>query len=132
MGLRVAFQGGSRFEVSNGRHVVTTDQPKEDGGEDAGMSPVEFFVASLAGCVGYFVARYCTRHGIRAEGFRLETAWSMAEQPHRVGHIQLRLHLPGDLSSSEKEGLLKVAHGCTVDQSVIHPPAIDISLQSPS
>ena len=132
MGYRVAFRGGSRFEVSNGRHVVPTDQPKEDGGEDAGMSPVEIFVASLAGCVGYFVARYCTRHGIRAEGFSLETAWSMAEQPHRVGHIQLRLHLPGDLSSSEKEGLLKVAHGCTVHQSVIHPPAIDISLQSPS
>ena len=129
MALTVSFQGESRFELSNGHHAVTTDQLKEDGGQDAGMSPVELFVASLAGCVGYFVARYCTRHGIRVEGFCIETDWSMAEQPHRVGRIQLRLHLPAELSSSEQERLLKVAHGCTVHQSIIHAPAIDISLQ---
>ena len=132
MALTVSFQGESRFELSNGRHAVTTDQLKEDGGQDAGMSPVELFVASLAGCVGYFVARYCTRHGIRVEGFCIETDWSMAEQPHRVGRIQLRLHLPAELSSSEQERLLKVAHGCTVHQSIIHAPAFDISLQGAS
>ena len=96
------------------------------------MRPLELFVASLAGCVGFFVARYRTRHGVRAEGFRVETEWSMAEQPHRIGRIHLRLHLPVDLPSSQQERLLKVAHGCTVHQSVIHPPVIDISLQSPS
>ena len=132
MGLTVVFQGQTRFELSNGRHVITTDQPKEDGGEDAGMSPVELFVASLAGCVGYFVARYCTRHGIPAEGFRIDTDWSMAEQPHRVGRIQLHLHFPAGFPSSQKERLLKVAHGCTVHQSIIHAPTIDIVLQEVS
>src|SRR5690348_7797355 len=129
MGVTVTFQRQTRFELSNGRHAVITDQPKEDGGEDAGMSPVELFVGSLAGCVGYFVARYCTRHEIPVEGFRIETAWSMVEQPHRIGRIQLRLHLPSGVPSSEREKLLKVAHGCTVHQSIIHTPTIDIVLQ---
>ena len=132
MGLTITFQGQTRFELSNGRHAVITDQPKEDGGEDAGMSPVELFVASLAGCVAYFVARYCTRHEIPVEGFRIETDWSMAEQPHRVGRIQLRLHLPAGVPSSEQEKLLKVAHGCTVHQSIIHTPTIDIVLHGVS
>jgi uncharacterized OsmC-like protein len=132
MGVTVTFQRQTRFELSNGRHAVITDQPKEDGGEDAGMSPVELFVGSLAGCVGYFVARYCTRHEIPVEGFRIETAWSMVEQPHRIGRIQLRLHLPSGVPSSEREKLLKVAHGCTVHQSIIHTPTIDIVLQGVS
>jgi uncharacterized OsmC-like protein len=132
MGLTVAFHGQTRFELSNGRHAVTMDQPKEDEGEDAGMSPVELFVASLAGCVGYFVARYCGRHGIPAEGFRIDTEWSMSEHPHRVGHIQLHLHFPTGFPSSQRERLLKVAHGCTVHQSIIYAPTIDIVLQGVS
>jgi uncharacterized OsmC-like protein len=132
MGLTVAFQGQSCFELSNGRHAVTMDQPKEEGGEDAGMSPVELFIASLAGCIGYFVARYCTRHGIPTEGFQIDTDWSMVEQPHRVGRIQLRLHLPAGFPSSQREKLLKVSHGCTVHQSIIHAPTIDIVLQGVS
>jgi putative redox protein len=129
MGLTVTFQRQTCFELSNGRHAVISDQPKEDGGDDAGMSPVELFVASLAGCVGYFVARYCMRHRISPEGFRIDTDWSMAEQPHRVGRIQLRLHLPSGFPSSEQETLLKVAHGCTVHQSIVRAPTIDIVLQ---
>lgn len=132
MGITLTFQRQTRFELSNGRHAVITDQPKEDGGEDAGMSPVELFVGSLAACVGYFVARYCTRHEIPVEGFRIETEWSMVEQPHRIGRIQLRLHLPSGVPSSERVKLLKVAHGCTVHQSIIHTPTIDIVLQGVS
>jgi len=132
MALTVTFQGQTRFELSNGRHAVISDQPEEDGGEDAGMSPVELFVASLAGCVGYFVARYCRRHEIPVDGFRIETEWSMAEQPHRIGRIQLHLHLPAGVPSSQQEKLLKVAHGCTVHQSIIHTPTIDIVLQGVS
>jgi hypothetical protein len=56
----------------------------------------------------------------------------MAEHPHRVGRIQLRLHLPADLSSSDQDKLLKVAHGCTVHQSIIQHPVVDISLQGAS
>src|SRR6476620_5436729 len=132
MGLTVIFQGHTRFELSNGRHAVTTDQPNQDGGDDAGMSPVELFVASPAGCVAYFVTRFCSRHGILAEGFRVESDWSMAEHPHRVGRIQLRLPLPAALSSSHQDKLLKVAHGCTVHRSIIQHPVVDISLQGAS
>ena len=127
MAVTVVFQGQSRFQLSNGRHVITADQPKEDGGEDAGMSPVEIFVASLPGAWGIL-----WRHEIPVEGFRIETEWSMAEQPHRVGRIQLRLHLPAGVPSSQQEKLLKVAHGCTVHQSVIHTPTVDIVLQGVS
>lgn len=72
MNVTAAFRGGTRFDIVGQRHAVVTDQPTEDGGRDAGMSPVELFIGSLASCVGYFVGRYCARHQIPTEGFTID------------------------------------------------------------
>lgn len=116
------------FDVASGHHTLATDQPVEDGGSDAGMSPVELFVGSLASCVGYFVARYCARHQIPSEGLTIDVEWSYAEQPHRVGAVEIKLNLPAKLTSEEREKLLKVAHGCTVHQSLTVPPKVEIHI----
>lgn len=128
MTLTVAYQGGTRYDIISGAHLVVTDQPIEDGGQDAGMSPVELFVGSIASCVGYFVGRYCERHQISTNGLRIEAAWTMAEQPHRVGHVALRIHVPQRLTATQSERLLKVAHGCTVHQSIAVPAGVAIEL----
>jgi putative redox protein len=128
MNMKVEFRGGTRFDIVSGRHTIVTDQPVEDGGQDAGMSPVELFVGSLASCVAYFVGRYCTRHKIACAGFTVDAEWSYAEQPHRVGAVSLRIDLPAQLTPEQRERLLKVAHGCTVHQSLAVPPALTIDL----
>jgi uncharacterized OsmC-like protein len=109
---------------------VVTDQPVEDGGQNAGMSPVELFVGSLASCVGYFVGRYCDRHQIPTKGLSVEAEWTMAEQPHRVGQVTLAIHLPHRVTAEQSERLLKVAHGCTVHQSIAVPAGVAIKLNS--
>lgn len=128
MKLHVAFHGGTRFDITSGAHRVVTDQPIEDGGQDAGMSPVELFVGSLAGCVGYFVGQYCDRHQIPSTGLTIEADWAMAEQPHRVGRIALAIHLPHRITAEQSERLLKVAHACTVHQSITVPASVTIEL----
>lgn len=127
--MRVTYKDGSRFDISGRGHTVVTDQPVEDGGEDAGMSPVELFVGSLASCVAYFVGRYCARHHIPCDGFSIETDWSYAEQPHRVGTVGMRIHLPAAVTAEQRERLLKVAHGCTVHQSIVVPPSVRIAVE---
>jgi uncharacterized OsmC-like protein len=128
MKMTVAFKGGSRFDITSRRHTLVTDQPVEDGGQDAGMSPVELFVGSLASCVAYFVGRYCVRHQIPCDGFSIETDWSYAEQPHRVGAVDMRINLPAAVTVEQQERLLKVAHGCTVHQSIAVPPSVTIAV----
>ncbi len=128
MKLTVAYHGGTRYDITSGKHRVVTDQPIGDGGQDAGMSPVELFVGSVAGCVGYFVGRFCERHNISREGLAVDAEWDTAEGPHRVGTIKLAIRLPHRLTPELKERLLKVAHGCTVHQSIVVAPKIDIQL----
>lgn len=128
MKVTTTLQGGTRYDITNGKHHIITDQPVEDGGQDAGMTPVELFVGSLASCVGYFIGRFCGRHGIPREGLNVEAEWTMAEGPHRVGRIDIEIHLPHRITTEQKERLLKVAHGCTVHQSIGVLPNIDIKL----
>jgi uncharacterized OsmC-like protein len=128
MSLRVTFRGGHRFDITRRGHTVITDQPIEDGGGDAGMTPVELFIGSLSTCVGYFVSRYCARHNIATDGLAIEVDWDYAEQPHRVGEIRLRLILPTDPTEEQQQALLRVAQGCTVHRSLEIPPKVKIEL----
>jgi uncharacterized OsmC-like protein len=128
MTLTVDYHGGTRYDITSGKHRVVTDQPVDDGGQDVGMSPVELFVGSLASCVGYFVGRYCDRHQIPSRGLNVKAEWVMVEQPHRVGQVTLAIHLPHRLTAEHTERLLKVAHGCTVHQSIAVPPGVAIEL----
>lgn len=92
------------------------------------MSPVELFVGSVASCVGYFVGQFCARHDISREGLKVEAEWAMAESPHRVGQIMLAIRLPHRVTPELRDRLLKVAHGCTVHQSLALPINIAIDL----
>lgn len=128
MKLSVAYQGGTRYDILSDRHRVVTDQPVDEGGADAGMSPVELFVGSVASCVGYFVGQFCARHDISREGLKVEAEWTLAEGPHSVGQILLAIRLPHRVTPELRERLLKVAHGCTVHQSIVVPAHIAIDL----
>ena len=94
MKLSAAYHGGTRYDITSGKHRIVTDQPVDDGGQDAGMSPVELFVGSVTSCVAYFVGQFCVRHHISCEGLSVDAEWAMAEGPHRVGQINLAIHLP--------------------------------------
>lgn len=43
---------GFKMESKIRDHVVYIDQPKPAGGEDAGPTPLEYLLLSLAGCIG--------------------------------------------------------------------------------
>jgi uncharacterized OsmC-like protein len=82
----------------------------------------------VTSCVAYFVGQFCARHNISRDGLAVEADWDMAENPHRVGRIEIAIHLPHRISAQMKERLLKVAHGCTVHQSIAIAPTVEIKL----
>lgn len=128
MKLSVAYLGGTRYDILSDRHRVVTDQPEDGGGADSGMTPVELFVGSLASCVGYFVGQFCAQDDISREGLKVEAEWTMAEGQHRIGQIVLAIRLPHRVTSEQRERLLKVAHECTVHQSLVMAANIAVEL----
>jgi len=75
---------GDRFTINIRGHEITVE-PTEDGGEDAGPTPSELFVASLAGCVGFFAERFLARLNIPTQGLGVHATYEYSEDsPSRV------------------------------------------------
>jgi ribosomal protein S12 methylthiotransferase accessory factor len=55
----IRLPGGRRVDASVGAHLVRTDQPRDNGGQDAAPSPFDLFLASLGTCAGIFIQGFC-------------------------------------------------------------------------
>ena len=118
---------GERFEVVVRGHALTIDQPGPDG-DDEGPTPVEVFVAGLAACVGVLARRYLVRHGLPVAGLAVTARHETAERPSRVTAIRVALTPPPGLPPQRLRGLLAVASRCTVHNSLVVPPHVDVVL----
>jgi LmbE family N-acetylglucosaminyl deacetylase/uncharacterized OsmC-like protein len=129
--LRVEHRGADRFDIRVRGHVISVDQPVEDGGDDTAPTPTELFVASLASCVAFYARRYLARHGLPTEGLAVETTFEMGSRPARVSGITVRLILPDGVPAERRDPLLAVAAHCTVHNTLTTPPEVTITLADP-
>lgn len=111
------------------RHTLLVDQPVADGGEDAGPTPVELFVASLATCVGHYAKRALGRD---ADGATVHAAWTMSPTPPwRVADVVLDVDLPAKTTPARRAAVLRAVSHCTVHNSIVDPPHIRIEVTPP-
>jgi len=71
MEVTAQFLEDFKFEVAARGHRVICDQPVENGGADAGMTPPEFLLASLATCAAYHAAQYLKTRQLPAQDLKV-------------------------------------------------------------
>ncbi|GAA3746978.1 OsmC family protein [Salinactinospora qingdaonensis] len=129
--IAVTHCGGDAFTAAVRGHHIRLDQPLAEGGEDTGPTPVEVFVAALAGCVAHYAHRYLARHHLDRNGLTVEADYGMSPRPPaRVEHVRLRVEVPGELTASQHRALLAVVDHCTVHTSLRQPPEVRIDLET--
>lgn len=127
--IRVTHTRGDRMAIRIRGHDLVSDQPIDAGGDDAGPTPTELFVASLAACVGFYAERFLRRHGSDA-GLSVTCDFAMsADGPSRVASVDLRIDVPGSLRVDLRDALLRAADHCTVHNSLRMPPTVRIGLR---
>lgn len=127
-GAVVTWRGGVRFNADVRGHRMVIDQPKDEGGSDEGMTPLECLGVSLGSCAAFFAARFAQRHAVSLADLRVEVAWDYAEQPHRIGRFDVRVSCRGDVDAAMAERLRRVVEGCTVHHTLTHGPDIRVTL----
>src|SRR5581483_11873363 len=85
----------SKFEIAARGHRAICDQPRENGGEDAGMSPPEFLLGSLASCAAYYAAQYLKARQIAVEGLRVRVTAAKGGKPARLARFAIEIDAPG-------------------------------------
>ena len=116
--------GDVQFEVRARNHAVYCDQPVEAGGYDEGMTPPEFFLASLGACAGYYAAQYANANGLTAKGMRVRVTAEKAKAPARLDDLRIFVEYPETLDPRHREGLWQSVHKCLIHNTLTHPPKI--------
>ena len=118
------------FQLEAHRRGLTllVDQPKEDGGDDTGLSPVELLVASLGTCIGYYSITFLGRRKIDPKGLKIRMLWEYGENPRRIAKISAEISLDAKLDSHQQNGLLKISRSCTVHNTLTHTPDISVEM----
>jgi putative redox protein len=117
------------FAVLVRGNLIHVDQPIEAGGGDAGPTPTELFVTSLAACAAFYARRYLARHGLPAEGLDVTATYTMSDRPPaRVTCIALRIRPPAAIPEHRRKALIAVAEHCTVHNSIMRIPEIRIDI----
>lgn len=123
----VTHVGEDRLRIKVRGHELFSDQPVEDGGEDSAPTPTEIFVAGLAACTAYYAERFLRRHDLATERLSVTCDYRWAENPHRVGEIDLAVEAPG-LTDAKRAAFIRVIEHCTVHNTLQHPPALRLSV----
>ena len=120
-----------KFSIQARTHTVICDQPLENGGEDAGMTPPELLLASLGSCAEFYAVQYLRARKLDDHGVEVKVAADKLTQPARLGNFRIGVTCPTPLTSDQLEGLRRSVHHCLIHNTLLSPSAIEIELAVP-
>jgi putative redox protein len=114
-----------RIDAQVRGHVVHTDQPLDNGGEDVAPSPFELFLASLGTCAGIFVQGFCAKRGLSTEGIKLIERPSYTAEGVLSG-VDIELQLPPTFPEKYRDAVVRVASECSVKRAIAAQPTFTV------
>ena len=121
------YLGKTKFAVSARGHRVICDQPVENRGEDAGLTPPEFMLAALGACAGYYAAEYLNTRGLESRELAVRVTADKALHPARLGSFRIEVNVPG-LDERNREGVLRAVKACLIHNTLLSSPAVDVAV----
>lgn len=122
---------GVRFSIKARDHVIVSDQPQDNGGIDAGMTPPELLLASLGSCAAFYAAEYLRSRKLAESGISVSVSADKLKGPARLGNFQIRVKSPVLLTSEQREALARSVEHCLVKNTLLNPPQIEVALDVP-
>jgi putative redox protein len=105
-------------------HTITADEPRDQGGDDAGPSPQELLAASLASCSAITMEMYAKRKGWNVDGLRVDCEYLPAERGHPT-QFNLIMKMPAHLDQEQIDRLAVIAARCPVHRTLEGEVAFD-------
>ncbi len=125
--IELEYEGGKKLNARFGRHLVKTDQPPEDGGEDTAPTPSDLFLASLATCAGLYAYSFCESRQIDTSQLRIRTTCHYDEDKKLYTRITTDLTLPAEFPDRYQKALIRSMEKCFVQKHLHQPPAFEIA-----
>jgi len=108
---------GFTHQLKVREHTLTADEPKEEGGDDAGPSPQELLAASLASCTAITMEMYAQRKGWNTDGMEIDVDYTPADRGSPT-RFNLVMRMPAHLSDEQVEKLRVIAAKCPIHRTL--------------
>ena len=125
--ITVHHEAVDRFRIEVREHTVVVDQPVPTSG-DAGPTPTELFVASLAACAGFYARRFLARHGLSDGELEIAADFAFSADHSRVAAVAIRLEVPGGVPDALRPALMRTLEHCTVHESLREAPTVSFDV----
>lgn len=122
----VKLPGGRRVDAHLRGHVVRTDQPKDNGGDDGAVSPFELFLASIGTCAGIFIQGFCAARQLDFSAIEIEERAEVNDEGVLTA-VRLEVRLPKDFPEKYRAAIVKVAEQCSVKKAIAAQPSISVA-----
>jgi len=123
---------GVRFSIHARNHVIVSDQPQDNGGNDTGMTPPELLLASLGSCAAFYAAEYLRTRKLAENGVSVSVSAEKLKGPARLGDFQIRVKSPVALTDEQREAMARSVERCLVKNTLLHPAQIEVLLDAPA
>lgn len=125
--FNISFPGGKKVEAHFKNFTIHSDQPVEEGGNDAGPTPFEYFLASIGMCAGFYVLSFCQSRSIPTDHISITQTVNRHRTTHLVEKIVLDINLPHTFPAKYKSAIIHSAQTCSVKKFLDAPPEIQIN-----
>lgn len=118
--------------------LLSEDRIRLDGGagplsveaDSAEMqySPFHMMASGLATCTYSVLASWGTHAKLPVEDLAIEVGWTFAEEPHRVGSMDVDVVWPS-LPPERRNAAVRAAGLCTVKKTLEMPPKVGVEVK---
>lgn len=126
--MKVTFPGGLAVDAHCKGHLIHTDQPEKNGGDDTGPAPFDLFLASIATCAGFYALRFCEKRGFPAAELAVTLEPVRDPENKRVATIRIEVHLPQGFPDKYHSAVLRAIDQCAVKRHIVKPPDFDVQI----
>jgi putative redox protein len=109
--------GRLKHDVEIRGHHVVADEPRDNGGDDAGPSPQELLAASLASCTAITMELYARRKGWDLGEVSVDVRYEPAQRGSPT-RFSMDVRLPKELPEEQRERLMQIAAKCPVHRAL--------------
>jgi len=111
---------GYQSFISNGRHAVVGDEPKNVKGTDLGFAPTEFLLAGISMCKVATIRNVARRKGWEIGEVNADLSQDIKRQKDGtfVTKVTSTIHIEGDITAEQRALLIKEADNCYVTRVV--------------
>jgi len=124
--MEITFNGGKVVTAHTRGHIIKTDQPVANKGENSAPTPFELYLAAIGTCAGIYVKSFCDNRKIPTDKIKIVQKTEYDKETGLPVNITIDIKLPPDFPEQYIDPVINVAGLCKVKKSIMSPPVFEI------